>query len=389
MRGSHHAGGAADVHDLNWRATLKPGDRVDARDGEQRWYEAVIVAPLPLSRASTSGSDKGSEKGRHLGVHFNAWETKWDASIARDSLALAPPNSVLAAFREAFFAAALAQGDAPGDAPTTTDPMIFPTPPMAVDVRCDGWFAGFVEAVDATPGARRVLVRRPHISPRGALARARARAAGRPLPRNPAEPNGASTDAWFPANSEALAPAGTHVEKQRATGGAAGEKRSPSALRMRLCPIEARGALAAALDADDDAVAGAVAFAARLAPLLLRLWSQGARCGRYSPEACAAAPALLVKEHACAYARVLLVALADAMPALFSSTTVRTPDRLPLHYVRIPSAHPFDSLPLTSPRSPDLPRLQARLRAWRPRLLRQRSLRLGCTRISSFAHLRC
>lgn len=243
--------------------------------------------------------------------------------MARDSLAIAPPGSVLAPFREAFFAAALAPIGAPiGDGSAVgaerAPPTIAPTQPIAVDVRCDGWFAAFVEAVDLTPNARRVLVRRPHVLPLGAVARARARAAGRPLSRNSAAPHGASTEAWYPATSEALAPAGTHVEKQRATGGAGGEKRSPSALRMRARPIEVRGALAAARGADGDAVAEAVAFAARLAPLLLRLWCQGARCGRYAPDARAAAPALLVNEHACAYARVLLVALADAMPIVFS-----------------------------------------------------------------------
>jgi len=54
-----------------WRRRLKPGDAVDARDSEGRWFDSVVV-------------EVEEPPGTKVKVHFKGWSSRWDSWIERD-----------------------------------------------------------------------------------------------------------------------------------------------------------------------------------------------------------------------------------------------------------------------------------------------------------------
>ncbi len=67
-----------------WRELLTKGSCVDAQDGDQMWYEAVI--------------NDASKK--NITVRFLGWSKKWNALLPRDSLRIAPRNSKVPNWRQ-------------------------------------------------------------------------------------------------------------------------------------------------------------------------------------------------------------------------------------------------------------------------------------------------
>ena len=81
----HKKGMLSTVKDTqSWRDLLSKGSCVDAQDGDQMWYEAVVT----------------ESRKRSVTVRFLGWSKKWNASFPRDSSRLAPRNSKVPNWRQ-------------------------------------------------------------------------------------------------------------------------------------------------------------------------------------------------------------------------------------------------------------------------------------------------
>ena len=67
----------------HWRASLRVGDRLDARDCESRWFEAEVVG-----ETRASGGEPASEGS--VRIHFKGWATSFDQEFSRASPDLVP-----------------------------------------------------------------------------------------------------------------------------------------------------------------------------------------------------------------------------------------------------------------------------------------------------------
>ncbi len=63
--------------DGKWRRELERGGKVDAMDGDDMWYEAVVIGTTP----------------KNISIRFLGWSEKWNASFLRSSKRIAPRNS--------------------------------------------------------------------------------------------------------------------------------------------------------------------------------------------------------------------------------------------------------------------------------------------------------
>lgn len=150
------AGAPAAPRDLaEWAASLEPGDRLDARDVENKWYEAVVV-------------ERGERDGNPvLLVAYRAWEARWATWYTLDSASIAPPWTHVPPFRVQF------------------------APDVEVEVRLERsagsrWFRGRIVAVDSSRNEVEVKVasrRKEHV--------------------------------WLAIDSAKLAPVGTHCLSSR------------------------------------------------------------------------------------------------------------------------------------------------------------------------------
>jgi hypothetical protein len=95
-----------------WRATLKPGDRVDHLDGSNRWYRATVIEPYQLAnetdnRPSPHPRKQPSEEREilsreerfavrlvtHVWLTYPGYHSSYDVIEARDSSRLARPGT--------------------------------------------------------------------------------------------------------------------------------------------------------------------------------------------------------------------------------------------------------------------------------------------------------
>jgi len=110
-----------------WRAALEPGARLDAQDGQNKWYESEIVEVNTFD-------PKDATRTPSYRVHFRSWESKWDAYIAMDSDRLQPAWTKIKNFRDF----------------RVTDRLEVKVAPTATStsVRGGKWFPCRVEAID-------------------------------------------------------------------------------------------------------------------------------------------------------------------------------------------------------------------------------------------------
>lgn len=120
-----------------WRAALKVGDRLDAQDGQDKWYESEIVEV-------NTYNPKDPDRRPSYKVHFRAWESRWDSYIAMDSERLQPAWTKIKNFRDF----------------RVTDKLEVKLPPTADarSVKGGKWFPCRVESFDEEQGTVTVKV---------------------------------------------------------------------------------------------------------------------------------------------------------------------------------------------------------------------------------------
>eukprot|EP00639_Heterosigma_akashiwo_P010514 CAMPEP_0206371438 /NCGR_PEP_ID=MMETSP0294-20121207/6479_1 /ASSEMBLY_ACC=CAM_ASM_000327 /TAXON_ID=39354 /ORGANISM="Heterosigma akashiwo, Strain CCMP2393" /LENGTH=844 /DNA_ID=CAMNT_0053818557 /DNA_START=522 /DNA_END=3053 /DNA_ORIENTATION=- len=99
----------------DWRAQLRAGHLVDARDADGRWFESVVVE---------------AKRGSKLKIHFKGWNAKWDTYIDANSEDIQPLFTHTPKWRDLLKV---------GDTLEVCEPREFPNP---------RWFEGTVLQLD-------------------------------------------------------------------------------------------------------------------------------------------------------------------------------------------------------------------------------------------------
>jgi len=124
-----------------WKASLKVGSRVDARDCDYRWYEAEVVGTFE----------------RGVRVSYLSWGRRFDEDLSLDSLRVLPAYSVVPAWRETLSVGShveiLATAAGPMAAGSTSAAATLPSPE---DPQERKWWDA--TAVDIQRSRRRILL---------------------------------------------------------------------------------------------------------------------------------------------------------------------------------------------------------------------------------------
>jgi hypothetical protein len=99
---------SAEADTAEWRAGLRVGSEVDARDSMGVWFDGIVIAMEEAAQARPAGPAAVGSAGKSLAdalcrVHFRGWvDSKWDVLLERTSPNLAPLRTHTRAWTQAL-----------------------------------------------------------------------------------------------------------------------------------------------------------------------------------------------------------------------------------------------------------------------------------------------